>query len=256
MDALGWDSLRRHPRHRRRLRRSSELRHGARRPAAGGAGLPRRHHRPARLATAPTRSRRWASRTCSSASPPATWIRWSTATRPTARSAHDDAYTPDGEGGKRPDRARDRLRAALPRGVPRRADRDRRHRGSLRRIAHYDYWSRQGAPLGAGRRQGRPAALRQCRARDRRDRAPARRRRDVKPIRDLRGTAFIAPASLPDVDGDRLDAHRCAGPRRCRSRIRTRWKPSDRRRRARRERSRTQPIAHRSVSASRRARRR
>ena len=35
----------------------------------------------------------------------------------------------------------DRLCPALPRGVPRRADRARRHRGSLRRIAHYDYWS-------------------------------------------------------------------------------------------------------------------
>ena len=42
--------LRHHRRHRRRLRRPSELRHGGDRPHAGGAGLSRRHHRPARLA--------------------------------------------------------------------------------------------------------------------------------------------------------------------------------------------------------------
>ena len=42
--------LRHHPRDRRRLCRPSELRHGDHRPAAGGAGLPRRHHRAAGLA--------------------------------------------------------------------------------------------------------------------------------------------------------------------------------------------------------------
>jgi hypothetical protein len=42
--------LRRHPGHRRRLHRPSQLRHGADRAAAGSAGLPRRHHQPAGLA--------------------------------------------------------------------------------------------------------------------------------------------------------------------------------------------------------------
>ena len=62
MDGARLGRLRHHPRHRRRLCRPSELRHGDHRPAAGGAGLPGRHHRPARLADAPSRSRRWASR--------------------------------------------------------------------------------------------------------------------------------------------------------------------------------------------------
>ena len=57
------------------------------------------------------------------------------------RIRHDDAYTPDGEGGKRPDRAvlvyAQRCREAFPDvpvvigGIE----------ASLRRIAHYDYWS-------------------------------------------------------------------------------------------------------------------
>ena len=57
------------------------------------------------------------------------------------RLRHNDAYTPDGEGGKRPDRAvivyAQRCREAFPDapivlgGIE----------ASLRRIAHYDYWS-------------------------------------------------------------------------------------------------------------------
>ena len=53
----------------------------------------------------------------------------------------DDAYTPgdmaaSARTGRRPSMCQ------LPRGLAgRRADRARRHRGLLRRIAHYDYWS-------------------------------------------------------------------------------------------------------------------
>ncbi|MCC6624649.1 MAG: YgiQ family radical SAM protein [Deltaproteobacteria bacterium] len=57
------------------------------------------------------------------------------------RLRHDDAYTPDGEGGKRPDRAlivyAQRCREAYP-DVPLVVG---GIEASLRRIAHYDYWS-------------------------------------------------------------------------------------------------------------------
>ena len=72
--------LRCDPRHRRRLYRPSQLRHGDRRPRCwrrrGFASASSRSP----IGATPTPSRRWESRTCSSASPPATWIRWSTAT--------------------------------------------------------------------------------------------------------------------------------------------------------------------------------
>ena len=71
----------------------------------------------------------------------------------------------------------DRLRAALPRGLPRRPARHRRHRGQPAPDRPLRLLVRQGPALGAARRQGRPAGLRQRRARDRRDRAPAGRGR-------------------------------------------------------------------------------
>ena len=76
-----------------------------------------------------------------SASLPATWTPWSTATRPTAGCAATMPTRPDGIGGKRPDRSvivyAQRAREAF-KDVP---IVRRRHRSSLRRIAHYDYWS-------------------------------------------------------------------------------------------------------------------
>ena len=71
----GLGFLRHHHRHGRRLRRSPVVRHGHHRSAARIAGLSRRHHRAAGLAVEAARSKRWASRTCSSAWPPATWTR-------------------------------------------------------------------------------------------------------------------------------------------------------------------------------------
>jgi hypothetical protein len=133
--------LRCDPGHRRRLYRPSELRHGDHRPAAGGAGLPRRHHRAARLARRRRLQGAGQARTSSSASPAATWIRWSTATPRTVGCATTTATRPGGEGGKRPDRAvivyAQRCREAFKDvpivlgGIE----------ASLRRIAHYDYWS-------------------------------------------------------------------------------------------------------------------
>jgi len=77
----------------------------------------------------------------------------------------DDAYTPGDVGGKRPDRAAivysQRCREAFKDvpivlgGIE----------GSLRRIAHYDYWSDKVRRSHRGGRQVRLAAVRQCRAR-------------------------------------------------------------------------------------------
>ena len=104
MDGARLGRLRHRARHRRRLCRSSELRHGDHRPAARGAGLPGRHHRAARLAVG---------RAVQGAGQAAPVLR-------RHRRQHgldgqplhggrkirsDDAYTPGGEGGRRPDRA-------------------------------------------------------------------------------------------------------------------------------------------------------
>jgi uncharacterized radical SAM protein YgiQ len=127
-------------RHGRRLRRPPQLRHGGDRPRAGGAGLPRGHHRAAGLAE------RRAFKALGK--PNLFWgvtagnmdsmINRYTADR---KLRSDDAYTPGDVGGKRPDRAAivysQRCREAFKDvpiilgGIE----------GSLRRIAHYDYWS-------------------------------------------------------------------------------------------------------------------
>ena len=86
-------------------------------------------------------SRRWASPTCSSASPPATWIRWSTATRRTAGCATTTATRPTAKAASG--------RTARSSSMPSAAARPFRDapivlggiEASLRRIAHYDYWS-------------------------------------------------------------------------------------------------------------------
>ena len=89
----------------------------------------------------------------------------------------DDAYSPDGAAGLRPDRRVIVYAQTLPRGVRRRAARDRRHRGEPAPDRALRLLERQGPPLGARRHARRPAGLRQRRARDRRDRASPRRRR-------------------------------------------------------------------------------
>ena len=110
------------------------------------------------------------------------------------RLRHNDSYTPGGEGGKRPDRCTHRLRAALPRGLQGRADRARRHRGVAAPHRALRLLVRQGAPLGPGRRQGRPPALRQRRARRGRGGASPRRRRSAARLRRHPRRRAVPPA--------------------------------------------------------------
>ena len=85
----------------------------------------------------------------------------------------DDAYTPGDVGGKRPDRAAIVYAQRCREAYQRRADRAGRHRGQPAPHRALRLLAGQGAPLDPGRRQGRPAAVRQRRARHRRDRPPA-----------------------------------------------------------------------------------
>ena len=90
------------------------------------------------------------------------------------RVRSDDAYTPGGEGGKRPDRCvivyAQRLREAY-KGVPLVIG---GIEASLRRIAHFDYWSDQVRRSLLVDSQGGPPGLRQRGAAGGRDRAEAR----------------------------------------------------------------------------------
>jgi len=117
------------------------------------------------------------------------------------RMRHDDAYTPDNEGGKRPDRAvlsyTQRCKEAyndvpvVIGGIE----------ASLRRIAHYDYWSDKvrrsvlfdaKADLliyGNAERPLVEVAHRLAKG------------DDVKTITDVRGTAFLAKQALPNWQG-------------------------------------------------------
>ena len=125
------------------------------------------------------------------------------------RVRSDDAYTPGGAAGRRPDRCvivySQRVREAWP-GVPRVIG---GIEASLRRIAHYDYWAEQvrrsvlvdsGADLlvfGNAERQIVEIA--------RRLDAGSR----IDELDDLRGTAFVRRATPPDwieIDSTQLDA--------------------------------------------------
>ena len=82
-------------------------------------------------------------------------------------------------------------------------------KASLRRIAHYDYWSdkvRRSMLLDA---KCRPAAVRQRRTRDRRDRAPPGERASrSQTITDVRGTAFVrraTPEGWIEIDSTTID---------------------------------------------------
>lgn len=121
---------------------------------------------------------------------------------------HDDAYTPDDEGGKRPDRAltvyAQRCREAYSQ-VPIVAG---GIEASLRRIAHYDYWADQvkrsvlmdsKADLlvyGNGERQICEIAFRLSRG------------EDISKLTNIRGTALIlkkAPKKWMEMDSTRID---------------------------------------------------
>jgi uncharacterized radical SAM protein YgiQ len=121
----------------------------------------------------------------------------------------DDAYTPGGQGGARPDRASivyaQRCREAYP-GVPVVLG---GIEGSLRRIAHYDYWQdkvRRSILLDAkadlllyGNAERALVELTHRLARG----------EPIETITDVRGTAFVrrgAPADWTEIDSTLLDA--------------------------------------------------
>ena len=128
-------------RHRRRLRRPSQLRHG---PVGPACWRPRAIAW--RSSASPTGTRaspggRSAGRGSASPSAPATWTRCSTTTRPTARSATTTPTAPAARSAGGPTGPRlaycQRAREAY-KGVPIIAG---GVEASLRRLAHYDYWS-------------------------------------------------------------------------------------------------------------------
>ncbi len=117
------------------------------------------------------------------------------------RMRHDDAYTPNDEGGKRPDRAvtayTQRCKEAF-KGVPVVIG---GIEASLRRIAHYDYWSDKvrrsvlfdsKADLLIYGNAERPLVEIAHRI---------ARGEDVKKITDVRGSAFLANQALPGWQG-------------------------------------------------------
>ncbi len=127
------------------------------------------------------------------------------------RVRSDDAYTPGGDGGRRPDRSvivyAQRAREAF-RDVPIVIG---GIEASLRRIAHFDYWSekvRRSVLLdakadllifGNGERQICELAHRLAAG------------EAIGEITDLRGTAFVRKAVPAGLDRDRLDAPGCPG---------------------------------------------
>jgi hypothetical protein len=124
------------------------------------------------------------------------------------RIRSDDAYTPGGEGGKRPDRSvvvyAQRAREAFKDvpivigGIE----------ASLRRIAHFDLLEREGAPQRAARCQGRPARVRQrLSGRSARSRIASPRERHR---RDQRSARHGLRAQVPRLHRDRLHSYRYA----------------------------------------------
>ena len=129
---------------------------------------------------------------------------------------HDDAYTPDNIGGKRPDRAvtvySQRCREAF-KGVPVVIG---GIEASLRRIGHYDYWSNKvrrsvlfdsKADMLIFGNAERPLVEITHRIAN---------GEDIKEIRDVRGTAVITKAALPDwqgIDSTQIDKPGIIDPR-------------------------------------------
>ncbi len=160
-------------RHRRRLRRSSQLRDGDPAPRAGGGRLPRRHAEPARLAVV---------RAVAAVRPAAAVLRGQ-------RRQHGLAHQPlhrQQEGpqrrrlfARRPDRPAPgpgdaAVLPACPRGVPRRAGHRRRRRGVAAPAGPLRLLERHGPAVDPARQQGRPGRLRHGRAEHRRDRPTTR----------------------------------------------------------------------------------
>ena len=147
------------------------------------------------------------------------------------RLRHDDAYSPGGAGGKRPDRAADRLRAALPRGVRRRARRHRRHRGEPAPDRPLRLLVGQGPALDPDRR-ARPtcSSTATASAPSSRSRTGWRRARRPTPSPTCaarRSRARRRTRRRDGLDRDRFDDDRHAGPGRRRPSIPTRWHASE-----------------------------
>ena len=198
--------LRRHPRHRRRLRRPPELRHGASSAACWRRRASASASSRSPTGTAPKRSARSAGRTCSSASPPATWTRWSTATRRTGACAATTPTRRDGEGGKRPDRSVIvySQRCARPSGTCPSSSAASRPRCGASRTSTTG--RRRCAARCCSMRKADLLVYRQRRAADRRDRASAGgRRADRRHHRHARH-GFRARRAARRLDRDRLDA--------------------------------------------------
>ena len=164
--------LRHHPDYRRCLYRPSEFRHGAGWPPARSAGFPASASSVSRNGIRPPIFASSASPTCSTASPPATWIRWSIATPPTARSA-PTTPTPQTPSQQTPGPRSHRLCPALPGGLRRCAGHHWLHRGQPAPHRPLRLLVGQGTPFGVlPGFEGRSADFRQCRAGHRRRRPP------------------------------------------------------------------------------------
>jgi hypothetical protein len=203
MDALGWDSCDvilvtgdayiDHP-----------VWHGLDWPRTGTSGLPCRHHQPARLAF--SRHSALQSRICISALLPAIWILWSIATLPTEKSARKMLTRPMANA------ANVRTALVVYAQRAREAFPDANVvigsiEASLRRIAHYDYWSDK------VRRSVLPDSKADILLFGNAERALIEMTHrlaagePIKEIRDLRGTAFMVPRGwLPDEEWVEIDS--------------------------------------------------
>ena len=100
---------------------------------------------------------------------------------------NDDAYSPGGQIGRRPDRATLAYCQRAREAYQGRAGHRRRRRGQPAPPGPLRLLERQGPPLDHPRLQGRPGGLRHGRAADRRDRPAAGRGRDgARPARHAR----------------------------------------------------------------------
>ena len=156
--------LRHRPRHRRRLYRPPQLRHGPDRPPARSAGFPGRHHQPAGLefccrlqeaGQAQSFLRRHRRQHGFDGQPLHLGPQ-----DPLRRCLHARRRAKQASGPRR-----HRLCPALPRGLSRQQCRDRLDRGQPAPYRPLRLLVGQGAAFGAARLQGRHAGLRQCRAR-------------------------------------------------------------------------------------------
>ena len=213
-DAGPWlGRSRRGVRHRGRLRRSSQLCHGAVGPAAGERGFSRRHRQPARLAQLRSLAN----------------LRTAAAVLCHQRGQHgldDQSLHRQSESAQRrrvqsgrADRAAARsghagLLSARSRSVFRRAGDRRRRRGQLATDRSLRLLERQGPPVDHPRRQGRSLGVRHGGTADRRDCPAAGRGETVRDLRDMRGVVYRLGASEAAAHGKH--ALRCRATSRCR----------------------------------------